>query len=208
MTENIVILDGARRTPRADILIKNREPGLFSRFTTTQLGGFAIEATLANTPIDRDLIGHVVMGMAAHSHRDSIYAARGMSWRGGLKQDVPALTVARICGSGAEAVNAGLDADGDDVASRSVPGVAAGSSSFGARDSSFWAQCAPPAPSVEAEEAGRSDAVATAAAASATSTRLAAVASATSVSAAPSELGHCPRISIVATGAGQPHGDI
>ena len=109
MTDNIVILDGARRTPRADILIKNREPGLFSRFTTTQLGGFAIEATLDNTPIDRDLIGHVVMGMAAHSHRDSIYAARGMAWRGGIKHDVPALTVARICGSGAEAVAVGAE---------------------------------------------------------------------------------------------------
>ena len=38
---SIVILDGARRTPRADILVNNREPGLFSRFTTTQLGGSA-----------------------------------------------------------------------------------------------------------------------------------------------------------------------
>ena len=30
LSEPIVILDGARRTPRADILIRNREPGLFS----------------------------------------------------------------------------------------------------------------------------------------------------------------------------------
>jgi hypothetical protein len=35
------------------------------------------------------------MGMAQHSHRDSIYAARGMAWRGGLDKTVPALTVAR-----------------------------------------------------------------------------------------------------------------
>ncbi len=106
---SIVILDGARRTPRADILIRNREPGLFSRFSTTQLGGLAIEATLENTKLDRELIGHVVMGMAQHSHRDSIYAARGMAWRGGVPQDVPALTVARICGSGAEAVAVGAE---------------------------------------------------------------------------------------------------
>ena len=32
---SIVILDGARRTPRADILIDNREPGLFSHLATT-----------------------------------------------------------------------------------------------------------------------------------------------------------------------------
>ena len=38
---DIMILDGARRLPRADILIKNREPGLFSNFSTTQLGGKA-----------------------------------------------------------------------------------------------------------------------------------------------------------------------
>ena len=54
-------------------------------------------------------IGHVVMGMAQHSHRDSIYAAQGMRWRGGLPHDVPALTVARICGSGAEALAVGAE---------------------------------------------------------------------------------------------------
>jgi acetyl-CoA acetyltransferase family protein len=106
---SVVILDGGRRTPRADILINNREPGLFSRYTTTQLGGMAIEATLKRTKVDKDLIGHVVMGMASHSHRDSIYAAQGMRWRGGLGQDVPALTVARICGSGAEAIAVGSE---------------------------------------------------------------------------------------------------
>ncbi len=104
-TDNsIVILDGGRRLPRADILVNNRKPGLFSRFSTTQLGGMAIKSALAHTPVDPSLVGHVVMGMAQHSHRDSIYAAQGMRWRGGLGNDVPALTVARICGSGAEAI--------------------------------------------------------------------------------------------------------
>lgn len=109
MKDSIVILDGGRRTPRADILVDNKAPGLFSNLSTTQLGGHAIEATLANTALDPALIGHVVMGMAQHSHRDSIYAARGMSWRGGVAEDVPALTVARICGSGAEAVAVGAE---------------------------------------------------------------------------------------------------
>ena len=59
--------------------------------------------------MDRGLIGHVVMGMAQHSHRDSIYGAQGMRRRGGLGNDVPALTVARICGSGAEAVAIGME---------------------------------------------------------------------------------------------------
>jgi len=107
--ESVVILDGGRRTPRADILVNNREPGLFSRFSTTQLGGKAIAATLDSTALDAGLIGHVVMGMASHSHRDSIYGAQGMRWRGGLGDDVPALTVARICGSGAEALAVGAE---------------------------------------------------------------------------------------------------
>jgi acetyl-CoA acetyltransferase family protein len=107
--DSIVILDGARRTPRADILVQNKKPGLFSRFSATQLGGMAIKSTLDHTPVDNDLIGHVVMGMAQHSHRDSIYGAQGMRWRAGLGHDVPALTVARICGSGAEAVAVGAE---------------------------------------------------------------------------------------------------
>jgi acetyl-CoA acetyltransferase family protein len=107
--ESIVIMDGAKRTPRADILINNREPGKFSRFTTTQLGGFAIESTLEHTGVDKTKVGHVIMGMAQHSHRDSIYAAKGMAWHGGLDETVPALTVARICGSGAESVAVGTE---------------------------------------------------------------------------------------------------
>jgi len=106
---SIMILDGARRLPRADMLCDNKEPGLFSRFSTTQLGGKAIAAALRHTPVDKRLIGHVVMGMAQHSHRDSIYGAQGMRWRGGLDDDVPALTVARICGSGAEAISIGAE---------------------------------------------------------------------------------------------------
>ena len=107
--ESVVILDGGRRTPRADILVDNQRPGLFSRFSATQLGGMAIAAALESTAVERGLIGHVVMGMATHSHRDSIYAAQGMRWRSGLGEDVPALTVARICGSGAEAVAVGAE---------------------------------------------------------------------------------------------------
>jgi acetyl-CoA acetyltransferase family protein len=105
---SIVILEGGRRTPRADILKDNKEAGLFARFSTTQLGGLSIRATLAASKIDKALVGHVVMGMAQHSHRDSIYGAKGMAWRGGL-ENVPALTVARICGSGAEAIAVGAE---------------------------------------------------------------------------------------------------
>jgi acetyl-CoA acetyltransferase family protein len=101
---SVVLLDGGRRLPRADMLIDNKKPGLFSGFSATHLGGLAVKAALDHTTIDPGLIGHVVMGLAEHSQRDSIYGAQGMRWRGGLPHDVPALTVARICGSGVEAI--------------------------------------------------------------------------------------------------------
>jgi acetyl-CoA acetyltransferase family protein len=109
MRDDIVILDGGRRLPRADILVDNKTPGLFSRFSATQLGGMAIKAALEHTAVDAALVGHVVMGMAQHGHRDSIYGAQGMRWRGGVANDVPALTVARICGSGVEAIAVGAE---------------------------------------------------------------------------------------------------
>jgi acetyl-CoA acetyltransferase family protein len=109
IASSIVIVDGGRRLPRADLLVDNRAPGLFSRFSATQLGGMAIRAALRHGEVPVERVGHVVMGMAQHSHRDSIYAAQGMRWRGGLPDDVPALTVARICGSGAEALSVGTE---------------------------------------------------------------------------------------------------
>src|SRR5512147_1965172 len=109
MSDSIVIIDGGRRLTRADILVNNREPGLYSRFSTTQLGGMALKSEHEHSHVAPELVGHVVMGMAQHSHRDSIYAAQGMRWRAGLADDVPALTVARICGSGAEAIAVGSE---------------------------------------------------------------------------------------------------
>ena len=102
----IVILDGGRRTPRADILVDNKKPGLFHRYTSNQLGGIAIKAAVEGK-INPDDIGHVVMGNALESHRDGIYGARGMALAAGLPDEIPALTVRRICGSGAQAIVSG-----------------------------------------------------------------------------------------------------
>ena len=47
---SIVILDGGRRLPRADILHNNKGPGLFTRFTATQLGELTTTQVRALTP--------------------------------------------------------------------------------------------------------------------------------------------------------------
>ena len=41
---SIVIVEGARRTPRADILENNKDAGLFSRFSTSALSSTAAVA--------------------------------------------------------------------------------------------------------------------------------------------------------------------
>jgi acetyl-CoA acetyltransferase family protein len=84
--------------------VNNRDPGLLHSYTTNQLGGMAIRATLEAGGIAPERLGHVIMGNALESHRDSIYGARGMALEGGVPWDVPALTVRRICGSGTQAI--------------------------------------------------------------------------------------------------------
>ena len=102
--KNIVILDGGRRTPRADILLNNNYPGLMSRYSTNKLGSIVIEAAMKASKVIPDEIGHVIMGNALESHRDSIYGARGMALGAGLNITTPALTVRRLCGSGAQSI--------------------------------------------------------------------------------------------------------
>jgi len=101
MNDNsIVILDGGRRLPRP------------TSWSTTTAG--ALRALLDHparrvgdqgqpprTPrIDPTLIGHVVMGLARHSHATRSTAPKECAGAGASATTVPALTVARICGSG------------------------------------------------------------------------------------------------------------
>ncbi|MBI4427188.1 MAG: thiolase family protein [Candidatus Magasanikbacteria bacterium] len=100
----VVIIDGGKRTPRADILHENRSPGLFSGFTTNQLGAMALKAVITPLANLLDKFGHVIAGTVGDSHRESWYGARHVGLLAGLPEDVPALTVQRLCGSGAEAI--------------------------------------------------------------------------------------------------------
>ena len=56
---SVVLLDGGRRLPRADMLIDNKKPGLFSRFSATHLGGMAVKA--ASDLIRAHLAGQAVI---------------------------------------------------------------------------------------------------------------------------------------------------
>ncbi len=49
-------------------------------------------------------IDHVIFGNVMHTSADAIYGARHVGLKAGCRQDVPALTVNRLCGSGLQAI--------------------------------------------------------------------------------------------------------
>jgi len=69
----------------------------------TELGAAVIRETLRRSKIDPGLIGGVVMGNVIQAG-NRMNAARQAAIAGGLPVSVPAMTVNRVCGSGAQAI--------------------------------------------------------------------------------------------------------
>ena len=101
----VVILDEAKRTPRADTLTKDGL-GLFNGSGANQLGSIALRAVLRATGIKPDMIGHLIMGSVGHAKRDAWYGGRHVGLSAGV--NTPAVTVNRLCGSGVEAIRIGV----------------------------------------------------------------------------------------------------
>lgn len=70
---------------------------------TSALGAHAIAATLRRSKLDPTLIDSVVMGNVVQAG-NGMNIARQVAIHGGLPVAVPAMTVNRVCGSGAQAV--------------------------------------------------------------------------------------------------------
>jgi acetyl-CoA C-acetyltransferase len=68
-----------------------------------ELGAAAIKATLARAKVDPARIGSVVMGNVVQAG-NKMNPARQAAVGGGIPVQVPALTVNRVCGSGAQAI--------------------------------------------------------------------------------------------------------
>ncbi len=103
MDKDIVILAGAR-TPMAEY---SGTPGYgkLKDVSACELGAIAGKEALKRSKIDPKLIGHVVMGNANQSGYDGLYGARDVALRiEQIGMDTPALTLNRICGSGAQAI--------------------------------------------------------------------------------------------------------
>ncbi len=97
---DLVLVDGVR-TPMAEY------NGSFADLSAIDLGAAAARALLERTGADPAEIDHVVVGNALQTSPDAIYGARHVALKAGLPQEVPALTVNRLCGSGAQSILSG-----------------------------------------------------------------------------------------------------
>jgi len=103
VTHDIAIL-GGKRTAMAEYCGSGPEFGKFKDLSANDLGAHAIKAALVDANVKANEIGHVVMGNAMQTSVDAHYGARHAALKAGIPVETPALTVQRICGSGAQAV--------------------------------------------------------------------------------------------------------
>src|SRR5690606_32251400 len=99
-TDDVVFLS-ATRTPFRTF------GGTLKDFSANDLGVIAAQGALEKAGIPVGEVNHVVFGNALQTSKDAIYLARHVGLRAGLPQEVPALTLNRLCGSGFQAIVSG-----------------------------------------------------------------------------------------------------
>ena len=95
-----VVIVSAVRTPMGSF------GGSLSGFSATQLGGFAIKGALDKVNLDPSLINEVFFGNVLQANLGQA-PARQCSIYAGIKNDVPATTVNKVCASGMKAIMLG-----------------------------------------------------------------------------------------------------
>ena len=110
MIEDVVIVGGAR-TPFCEWQGGKRgdgQPGgLLKDISAEDLGAIAIKGALEKTGTSPESVDHVVMGYALQTSDQAIFGSRHAGLKAGIPQEVPMLTLSRICGSGAQSVVTG-----------------------------------------------------------------------------------------------------
>ncbi len=105
--EDVVIVAGAR-TPfcewqggkRGD----GKPGGLLKEVSALKLGEIAIKGALDKSNTEPETVDHVVMGYALQTCDQAIFGARHAGLGAGIPQEVPMLTLSRICGSGVQSI--------------------------------------------------------------------------------------------------------
>ena len=107
MAEDVVIVGGAR-TPFCEWQGGKRgdgQPGgLLKDVSALKLGEIAIKGALDKTRTPPENVDHVVMGYALQTCDQAIFGARHAGLGAGIPQEVPMLTLSRICGSGVQSI--------------------------------------------------------------------------------------------------------
>ncbi|HJM18703.1 MAG TPA: thiolase family protein [Candidatus Thalassarchaeaceae archaeon] len=102
------VLVGGARTPFCEWLGGKRgdgEPGgRLASVSAEELGAIAIRGAIEKTSTDPNTVDHVVMGHALQTSSQAIFGARHAGLRAGVPQEVPMLTLNRLCGSGAQSI--------------------------------------------------------------------------------------------------------
>ncbi|MGK7864424.1 hypothetical protein, partial [Falsiroseomonas sp. E2-1-a4] len=86
------LLAGAR-TPFADL------GGVFGKISPIDLGIAAARGAIAKAGVDAAEIGHVVAGSVAQASFDAYMLPRHIGLYAGVRMEVPALLVQRVCGT-------------------------------------------------------------------------------------------------------------
>src|SRR6187549_2986167 len=97
---DVFILGGAR-TPMTDYT------GSLKDVSALELGAIASRGAFAKTGVKPEWIEHAVFGNVLQTSSDAIYGARHIALKAGVPQEVPALTVNRLCGSGIQSAVSG-----------------------------------------------------------------------------------------------------
>ncbi|MEE2961284.1 MAG: acetyl-CoA C-acetyltransferase [Myxococcota bacterium] len=83
--------------------------GSLKGLSATDLGVIASESALKEAGVAREDFGHVMFGNVMQTSVDAIYLGRHVGLRAELPENVPALTINRLCGSGFQAVISGAE---------------------------------------------------------------------------------------------------
>ena len=97
MTQDVVILDGAR-TPIGTF------GGSLAGVPPTETAAHVVRHALSRAGVEGGQIGHVVFGHVINTEPKDMYLSRVAAVKGGVPVGTPALTLNRLCGSGAQAV--------------------------------------------------------------------------------------------------------
>ena len=107
MAESAVVVGGAR-TPFCEWLGGKRGDGgpggRLASVSAEELGTIAIKGAMEKSGVDPNSVQHVVMGHALQTSGQAIFGARHAGLRAGIPQEVPMLTLNRLCGSGAQSI--------------------------------------------------------------------------------------------------------